>query len=273
MISEVSTRFGRNSDRRTSRRGFTLVELLVCIGLIVMLIAILLPALRKSVEAGRQVSCLNHLRQISQATQMYCLDNDGVFPSAAGTDEVNSVAGMQKSDWIYWKNTTGTPPYTDVQKSALARYLGGSIPAVFRCPSDSCDVRPPNPWGPEPYLYSYSMNGWIGASPTLSLALFHHWLQAKDIVDPSEVILFIDEDDQTVDDGTWYPTYAIAHNQISSRHDISRDNAGLSGDVGFDPTVRGNVAFCDGHGEFVTRQFSWTQVHYNPMAKPLPQPY
>lgn len=265
MINEVSTRFGRHVRAARHRGGFTLVELLVVIGIILMLVAVLLPAARKSIEAGRQATCLNHMRQIAQATQMYCLDNDGAYPSAAGTDE------ELKSDWIYWRNTKGTPPYNDVQKSALARYLAGSIPTVFRCPSDTCDVRPVNQWSPsEPYLYSYSMNGWIGASPTLSLGILHRWFQAKDVNNPSQVILFIDEDEQTIDDGMWYPTYQQQHNQLSTRHDVNRDNPGLTGDVGFDGSVRGNVVFCDGHGEFVTRQFSWTQVNYNPTNSALP---
>lgn len=272
MINDVSTRFSQCGRSTLKHHGFTLVELLVVIGIILILVSILVPAARKSVEAGHQVACLNHLRQIAQATQMYCADNDGAYPSAAGTDEV------QKSDWIYWRNVTGTPPYNDVQKSALARYLGGSIPAVFRCPSDNCDVRPPNQWSPEPYLYSYSMNGWIGASPTLSVSptiglKVHHWPLVKDVNNPSQVILFIDEDEQTVDDGMWYPAYQQQHNQLSTRHDVNRDNPGLTGDVGFDGTVRGNVVFCDGHGEFVTRQFSWTQVNYNPTNSPLPTPY
>lgn len=261
MISEVSIRFGRNSARRTSRRGFTLVELLVCIGLLLMLMAILLPAARRSMESARQVTCLSHLHQIGEATLMYCADNDGVFPSAAA-----SGGPPKSSDWIYWLATTAQAPFNDVRRSALARYLGPAAAVVFRCPSDSCDVRPPNPWGPEMYLYSYSMNVWIGQNATLNLK----WLHVHDVLNPSQIILFVDEDDESIDDGAWVPKYLTAHNQISNRHDVNRDTTDPSGNVAFEPTTRGNVVFCDGHGEFVSREFSWTADHFQPTIHPLP---
>src|SRR5687767_4359349 len=60
--------------RRHSRCAFTLVELLVVIGIIALLIAILMPTLRKSWIAAQNAQCLSNLRQIGQATTMYRQD-------------------------------------------------------------------------------------------------------------------------------------------------------------------------------------------------------
>jgi prepilin-type N-terminal cleavage/methylation domain-containing protein/prepilin-type processing-associated H-X9-DG protein len=68
---------GRYSKLRQSIRGFTLVELLVVIGIIAVLVALLLPALNRTREQARKANCLSNLKQIGAAVLMYAQENKG----------------------------------------------------------------------------------------------------------------------------------------------------------------------------------------------------
>lgn len=73
--------FIRQSSRRAhNARAFTLVELLVVVGILAILLAILLPAMHRARAASRRTTCLNNLRQIGIAVHTYAADYDGAIP-------------------------------------------------------------------------------------------------------------------------------------------------------------------------------------------------
>jgi prepilin-type N-terminal cleavage/methylation domain-containing protein len=71
----------------TRSRGFSLIELIVVIGIIALLIALLLPALRRARLQAKYVACQSNMRQIGQAMMIYANENRGwLFPPDAGLD-------------------------------------------------------------------------------------------------------------------------------------------------------------------------------------------
>ena len=241
------------------RKGFTLVELLVVIGIIALLLAILMPALGRAREQANWVKCMSNLRQIGQSFMMYCNNNKGRFPRAG--------AGSDPADWIYWEDMPqGTNPSRALDLSPLAPYLGVPVnPEILRCPSDDVNVRRAG----ANYRYSYSSNYLITRLPPGFNAYpgeSSSPLRITEINNASNKILLIDETPQTVDDGcwAWMSTLGSGFNIISVRHMkkteqtqlLTQPNAG-----------KGNVLFADFHADYIERKNSFNPVYFDPKKK------
>lgn len=144
MIKQFDTPVARSAARRP---GFTLVELLVVIGIIALLISILMPSLNRARQQAQSVQCLSNLKQIGQAFALYTADSRGfIIPgsvqqitgttlgSGRGDDSWATIlcnrGYIKQGDQIALFGNSGSPPGENAWDNPTS--VGNT---VFHCPA------------------------------------------------------------------------------------------------------------------------------------------
>src|SRR5688500_14298714 len=220
-------------SRSSYRVGFTLVELLVVIGVVAVLIGLLLPAMGRAREQAKAVKCASQLRQVGQAIQSYANVNLGWIPAWSGWHVVGG-------------DGTGLDQPGEGWTEQLARYISGPSTPVYNCPS---------------FPEEYRINYFIAAR--YSHKAGRQSMKLSEIRKAGEFVLSGDCTQQSL-----YPSsFGTAGNLPD---DCDKDDATQQGVVfanepgGLNVHRAGNnVMFSDGHVELL-KSFDRTRMTYHP---------
>lgn len=162
-------------------KAFTLVELLVTIGVIAVLMGILMPVLAKARQQSKAIMCLSNLRQLATAAQAYVNNNDGYYPIAY-------MKEMTASEFIYYAwDFTSIKDWGTLEEKVIPGLLwqGDTIEKIQQCPS----YKGEHNWLDDPYTgYNYNTS-YIGHGQMESIAIPALAVMVKK---PSECALFGD---------------------------------------------------------------------------------
>jgi prepilin-type processing-associated H-X9-DG protein len=215
--------------RVRSPTAFSLVELLVVIGIIAVLISILLPTLAAAREDAKTVQCLSNLRQLALAAETYIQVSHGSYPLAYDAE----------SDWDFQVTPTGVIPGI--------LWLGKGTLRIEQCPS--CDVKSPTRTDPfTGYNYNTSFIGHgIYESPDPAPA------KAGQIHSSQLVALF--GDGQYSGGTDKFMRAPIAQTPTVTTGDTISPLIRAAGTQGYRHRGKTNVVFCDGHAQTLTDEF------------------
>jgi prepilin-type N-terminal cleavage/methylation domain-containing protein/prepilin-type processing-associated H-X9-DG protein len=164
-----------------SPKGFTLVELLVVIGIIAVLISILLPALSRARESANTIACSANLRQIGQVLMMYDVANKRL-PYAEMDFKPGADKAWPNEHWTKWGETLSI-------ELGINPYIGGNpgnvgpISRVFACPSAPIETI----WSWKNHYVPHSRFMPVGASDSSAKDAYKTYLGVSDTTVPQRL--------------------------------------------------------------------------------------
>ncbi|MDD3925760.1 MAG: DUF1559 domain-containing protein [bacterium] len=114
------------------QKGFTLIELLVVIAIIAILSAILFPVFSKARDRARQTTCLNNMKQLGLAFNMYLQDWDESMPYSSWPP---ASTGLNENNFgSIWHRATAS--YVKNGVDLVTNFSGKKLPEIYKCPSE-----------------------------------------------------------------------------------------------------------------------------------------